>query len=82
MAHILAIVLSTLLALAIAVSTARSFEEMEYIDMVTEKIHDLESSLFKILGTNPKSVQFAEFSLKYSRVTIQSAKFYTDSMLL
>jgi hypothetical protein len=34
MAHILAIVLSTLLALAIVVSATRSFEETEYINMV------------------------------------------------
>jgi hypothetical protein len=34
MARILTIVLSTLLALAIVVSAARSFEETEYIDMV------------------------------------------------
>jgi hypothetical protein len=67
MARILAIVLSTLLALAIVVSAARSFEETKYIDMVTDKIQDLESSLFKILGTNPKSVQFAEFALRYGK---------------
>ena len=35
--------------------------------MVTDKIQDLESSLFKILGTNPKSVQFAEFALRYGK---------------
>ena len=35
--------------------------------MVTEKIQDLESSLFKILGTNPKSVQFVEFALRYGK---------------
>jgi hypothetical protein len=67
MAHLLAIVLSTLLVLGIAVSAARSFVETEYIDMVTDKIQDLESSLFKILGTNPKSVQFAEFALRYGK---------------
>ena len=67
MVRILAIVLSTLLALAIVVYTAISFEEMEYIDMVTEKIQDLESSLFKILGTNPKSIQFSEFVLRYGK---------------
>jgi hypothetical protein len=67
MAHILAIVLSTLLVLGIVVSAARSFAEIEYIDMVTDKIQDLESSLFKILGTNPKSVQFAEFALRYGK---------------
>jgi hypothetical protein len=36
MALILAIVLSTLLELAIVVSVARSFEETKYIDMVTD----------------------------------------------
>ena len=35
--------------------------------MVTDKIQDLESSLFKILGTNPKSVQFTEFALRYGK---------------
>jgi hypothetical protein len=35
--------------------------------MVTDKIQDLESSLFKILGTNPKSVHFAEFALRYGK---------------
>ena len=65
MAHILAIVMSTLLVLGIVVSAARSFAETEYIDMVPNKIQDLESGLFKILGTNPKSVQFVEFALRY-----------------
>ena len=67
MAHILAIVLSTLLVLGIAVCAARSFAETTYIDMVPDKIQDLESSLFKILGTNPKSVQFAKFALRYGK---------------
>jgi cathepsin H len=53
--------------LGIVVSAARSFAETEYIDMVPDKIQDLESSLFKILGTNPKSVQFAEFALRYGK---------------
>ena len=35
--------------------------------MVTDKIQDLESSLFKILGTNPKFVHFAEFTLRYGK---------------
>ena len=43
------------------------FVQIEYIDMVTDKIQDLESSLFKILGTNRKSVQFAEFALRYGK---------------
>lgn len=67
MARIPTIVLSTLLALTIAVSAARPFEETEYIDMVTDKIQDLESSLYKILGTNSKSLQFAEFALRYGK---------------
>ena len=67
MARLLAIVLSTFLVLGIVVSATRSFAEIEYIDMVIDKIQDLKSSLFKILGTNPKSVQFAEFALRYGK---------------
>jgi hypothetical protein len=53
--------------LGIAVSAARSFAETKYIDMVTDKIQDLKSSLSTILGTNPKSVQFTEFTLRYGK---------------
>jgi hypothetical protein len=35
--------------------------------MVIDKIQDLESSLFKTLGTNPKTVHFAEFALRYGK---------------
>lgn len=35
--------------------------------MVPDKIQDLKSGLFKILGTNPKFVQFAEFALRYGK---------------
>lgn len=64
MARVLAIVLSTLFLLAVSVSAARSFEETGYIDMVTDKIQNLESNFVKILGTNPKSLQFAEFAVR------------------
>jgi hypothetical protein len=67
MAHILAIVLSILLVLGIVVSVARSFAETEYIDMIPDKIQDLESGLFEMLGTNPLYVHFAEFSLRYGK---------------
>jgi hypothetical protein len=67
MAHILTVVLSTSLALVIFVSTPVHFAETEYIDVVTDKIQDLESSLFEMLGTNPLSVHFAEFSLRYGK---------------
>jgi hypothetical protein len=53
--------------LGIAISAARSFTETEYIDMVIDKIQDLESGLFKILGTNPESVQFVEFDLRHGK---------------
>jgi hypothetical protein len=67
MAHILTVVLSTSLALVIVVSAPVRFAETEYIDVVTDKIQDLESSLFEMLGTNPLSVHFAEFSLRYGK---------------
>jgi hypothetical protein len=67
MAHILAIVLSTLLVLGIAVSSTRLFAETEYIDLATNKIQDLESSLLEMLGTNPLSVHFAELTLSYGK---------------
>jgi hypothetical protein len=67
MAHILAIVLRTLLVLGIAVSSARLFAETEYIDLATNKIQDLESSLLEMLGTNPLSVHFAELTLSYGK---------------
>jgi hypothetical protein len=67
MAHILTIVLSTLLALVIVVYAPVRFAETKYIDVVTDKIQDLESSLFEMLGTNPLSVHFAELSLSYGK---------------
>jgi hypothetical protein len=67
MAHILTVVLSTSLALVIVVSAPVHFAETEYIDVVTDKIQDLESSLFEMLGTNPLSVHFAEFALRYGK---------------
>ena len=43
--------------------------------MVTDKIQDLESNLFKVLGTNPKSLQFAEFALRSLPAIIDSNGF-------
>ena len=43
------------------------FVETEYIDMALDKIHDLESSLLEMLGTNPLFVHFAELALNYSK---------------
>jgi hypothetical protein len=67
MAHILAIVLSTLLVLGIAVYAPVRFAETEYIDVAPDKIQDLESSLLEMLGTNPLSVHFAELALSYGK---------------
>jgi hypothetical protein len=67
MAHILAIVLSTLLVLGIAVYAPVHFAKIEYIDVAPDKIQDLESSLLEMLGTNPLSVHFAELTLSYGK---------------
>jgi hypothetical protein len=67
MAHILTVVLRTSLVLVIVVSAPVHFAEIKYIDVVTDKIQDLESSLFEMLVTNPLSVHFAEFSLRYGK---------------
>jgi hypothetical protein len=67
MAHILIVVLSILPVLVIVVSAPVYFAETEYFDVVTDKIQDLESSLFELLGTNPMSVHFAEFALRYGK---------------
>ena len=53
--------------LVIIVSAPVYFAETEYFDVVTDKIQDLESSLFELLGTNPMSVHFAEFALRYGK---------------
>ena len=73
MAHILTIVLSTLLVLRITVYAPVHFAETKYIDVATNKIQDLESSLLEMLGTNPLSAHFAELALTMVRGTIQSA---------
>jgi hypothetical protein len=75
MAHILTVVVSTSLVLVIAVSALVCFAvsalvrfaETEYIDVITNKIQDLESSLFEMLGTNPLSLHFVEFALRYGK---------------
>jgi hypothetical protein len=67
MAHILTVVLSTSLALVIVVYAPVRFAETKYIDVATDKIQDLESSLLEMLGTNPLSVHFAELSLSYGK---------------
>jgi hypothetical protein len=56
MAHILTIVLSTLLVLGITVYAPVRFAETEYIDVATDKIQDLESSFPEMLGIIPLSV--------------------------
>ena len=43
--------------------------------MVTDKIQDLESNLFKVLGTNPKSLHFVEFALMSLPAVIDSNGF-------
>ena len=43
--------------------------------MVIDKIQDLESNLFKVLGTNPKSLHFAEFALMSLPAVIDSNGF-------
>ena len=67
MAHILTIVLRTLLALVIVVYAPIRFAETEYTDVATDKIQDLEFSLLEMLGTNPLSIHFAELALSYSK---------------
>jgi hypothetical protein len=67
MGHILTVVLSTLLALVIAVYVPVRFAETKYIGVATEKIQDLEFSLLEMLGTNPLSVYFAELALSYGK---------------
>ena len=67
MAHILMVVLSTSLALVIVVYAPIRFAETKYIDVATDKIQDLESSLLEMLGTNPLSVHFAELALSYGK---------------
>jgi hypothetical protein len=81
MAHILTVVLSTLLALVIVVYAPVRFAETEYIDVATDKIQDLESSLFEILGINPLSVHILRSSPSAMvRGTIQSAMLCTVSV--
>jgi hypothetical protein len=67
MAHILTVVLSTSLALVIVVYAPVRFAETEYIDVATDKIQDLESSLLEMLGINPLSVHIAELALIYGK---------------
>jgi hypothetical protein len=67
MAHILTIVLSTSLALINVVYAPIRFAETEYIEVATDKIQDLESSLSEILGINPLSVHIAELALNYGK---------------
>ena len=67
MAHILTVVLSTSLALVNAVYAPICFAETKYIEVATDKIQDLESSLSKILGINPMSVHIAELALNYGK---------------
>jgi hypothetical protein len=67
MAHILTVVLSTSLALVNVVYAPIRFAETEYIEVATDKIQDLESSLFEILGINPLSVHIAELALSYGK---------------
>ena len=43
--------------------------------MVIDKIQDLESNLFKVFGTNPKSLQFVEFALRSLPAVIDSNGF-------
>ena len=50
MAHIRTVVLSTSLAQVNVVYAPIHFAETEYIEVATEKIQDLESSLSKIFG--------------------------------
>jgi len=69
MARILAIVLSSLLALALAltVSAAGFCAETEYLNMVTDKVEDLEPHIFKLFGTHPRSLEFAEFARRHDK---------------
>jgi hypothetical protein len=53
MAHILTVVLSTSLALVNVVYAPICFAETKYIEVATDKIQDLKSSLLEILGTSP-----------------------------
>ena len=67
MAHILTIVLSTSLALVNVVYAPIRFAGTKYIEVATDKIQDLESSLFEILGINPLSVHITELTLSYGK---------------
>ena len=80
MVHILDIVLSTFLVLGIVVSTARSFAETEYIDMVPDKIQDLESGLFEMSVTNPLYVHLQSYPSDMVRGTVQSDSLCTVSV--
>jgi hypothetical protein len=53
--------------LGIVVYASVRFTITEYIDVATDKIQYLESSLLEILGINPLSVHFAELALSYGK---------------
>jgi hypothetical protein len=67
MVHILTIVLSTSLALVNAIYALIRFAETKNIEVATDKIQDLESSLFEMLGINPLSVHIVELALSYGK---------------
>lgn len=65
MARLLSILfVSTILALT---SATTAFDGSNYIDMVTDKLSGVENDAFKLLGTAPKALQFAEFALSYEK---------------
>uniref|UniRef100_A0A0D6R7U7 Peptidase C1A papain C-terminal domain-containing protein n=1 Tax=Araucaria cunninghamii TaxID=56994 RepID=A0A0D6R7U7_ARACU len=57
----------SVLCMLVAFSGARSFDDANSIDMVTDKIGGLEYNMFKVLGTSATALQFAEFALRYGK---------------
>jgi hypothetical protein len=67
MAHILTVVLSTSLALVNAVYAPIRFAETEYIEVATDKIQDLESSLSEIFGNQSPACTHCGAPLNYGK---------------